>query len=159
MLTLPDPQAILAFLEEFLGDRPPLDAGEGLDLVNPRAGTYITYLKGPDGAVEGAVVTDLIATLYLGGRLLLLPENALSRMVAAGEASEAVLDGLSEVVNELRGLLNQIAVNPHVTPTEPSRYDVPSPDDEAGWVLAPTRRADFSGATDLGTGYLTILGR
>jgi hypothetical protein len=159
MLTLPDTQAVLETLEAFMGDRPALREGEGPDLAAPARGTYITYLKGPDGNVEGAVVTDLAASLYLGGMLLVVPESELALMARQGEASEAVLDGLSEIVNDLRGLLNQIAMNPHVTPTEPVPYSVPGPGDDAGWVLTPSRRVDFGGDTAFGRGYLTLLGR
>ena len=109
MLTLPDPQAVLELIETFTGGRTLWRAREGLDIVNPPRGTYITYLKGPNGNVEGAVVTDLLASLYLGGGLLILPADALAAMARRGEASEAVLDGLSEIVNDLRGLLNKIA--------------------------------------------------
>jgi hypothetical protein len=158
-LTLPEPQAVLDLIEMFIGDRPTLREGEGLKLARPPRGTYITYLKGPDGSTEGAIVTDLNASLYLGGELIMMPPQALAEMHTAGQASEAILDGLGEIFNNLRALLNRIAVNPHVTPTEPQLYQVPTPGDDSGWVLAPSHKVEFSGETDFGTGYLTLLGR
>jgi hypothetical protein len=158
-LTLPEPQAVLDLIESFIGSRPTLRAGEGPNLALPQEGSYITYLKGPDGSIEGAIVTDIATTLYLGGELIMMTDQELAEMYRRGRASEAVLDGLGEILNNLRGLLNRIAVNPHVTPLEPQLYEVPIPIEDIGWVLAPAHRVDFVGETAHGSGYLTLLGR
>jgi hypothetical protein len=158
-LTLPEPQAVLDLIETFIGNRPNLRAGEGPDLSQPQDGSYITYLKGPDGSIEGAIVTDLAATLALGGELIMMSDAERAEMYRGGRASEAVLDGLGEICNNLRGLLNRIAVNPHVTPLEPQLYEVPIAIEDVGWVLAPSHRVDFVGETAFGDGYLTLLGR
>jgi len=140
----------------FIGSRPPLAPGPSLDLTYPAPGTYVTWLKGADGQVEGAIFSDLAASLYLGGELLMMPQPALQEMMAACEASDAVLDALGEVFNNVRALLNRIEMNPHVTPTDPVIYEAPDPD---SWVLKPSRRVDLRGNTSFGPASLTLLSR
>lgn len=155
-LTLPQPKAVLDLLSMFIGSRPPLAPGPSLDLTYPAPGTYVTWLKGADGQVEGAIFSDLAASLYLGGELLMMPQPALQEMMAAGEASDAVLDALGEVFNNVRALLNRIEMNTHVTPTDPVIYEAPDPD---SWVLKPSRRVDLRGNTSFGPASLTLLSR
>lgn len=158
-LTLPQPKAVLDLLSMFIGSRPPLAPGPSLDLAYPLPGTYVTWLKGANGQVEGAIFSDLAASLYLGGELLMMPPAALNEMMATNEASEAVLDALGEVFNNVRGLLNRIEMNTHVTPTDPVPYEAPSSDDPNAWVLKPSRRVDLRGNTKFGTASLTLLSR
>lgn len=155
-LTLPQPKAVLDLLSMFIGSRPPLAPGPSLDLTYPLPGTYVTWLQGADGQVEGAIFSDLAASLYLGGELLMMPQPALDEMMASGEASDAVLDALGEVFNNVRGLLNRIELNAHVSPTDPVLYEAPAPGD---WVLQPSRRLDLRGNTKFGPASLTLLSR
>jgi hypothetical protein len=158
-LTLPQPKAVLDLLSMFIGSRPPLAPGPSLDLACPSPGTYATWLKGANGQVEGAIFSDLAASLYLGGELLMMPPATLQEMMAEGEASDAVLDALGEVFNNVRALLNRIEMNTHVTPTDPMIYEAPDPNGPDGWVLNPSRRVDLRGNTKFGPASLTILSR
>jgi len=158
-LTLPEPQAVLDLLAMFIGERPPLRHCAGIDLTYPPSGTYVTWLKDAQDEVEGAIVADLATSLYLGGELIMMPEATLREMWSEGRASEAVLDGLGEVFNNLRGLLNRIAVNPHVTPTEPEAYHAPAPGSGTEWLLNPSHRVDLAGQTAFGPGFLVLLGK
>lgn len=158
-LTLPQPKAVLDLLSMFIGSRPPLAPGPSLDLAFPLPGTYVTWLKGADGQVEGAIFSDLAASLYLGGELLMMPQPALQEMMKACEASDAILDALGEVFNNVRALLNRIEMNPHVTPTDPVIYEAPDPDGADGWVLKPSRRVDLRGNTTFGPASLTLISR
>lgn len=158
-LTLPEPRAVLDLLSMFIGNRPPLAPAKGLDLTMPAYGTYVSWLKAADGTVEGAILTDLAASLYFGGGLIMMPEAALKDMAKTGEVSAAVLDGLGEIFNNLRGQLNRISMNPHVTPTDPELYDPPAPDGPAGWIYNTPRRIDLHGQTVFGPATLTLLGR
>lgn len=158
-LTLPQPKAVLDLLSMFIGSRPPLAPGPSVDLTYPLPGTYVTWLQGADGRVEGAIFSDLATSLYLGGELLMMPQPALQEMMNSGEASEAVLDALGEVFNNVRGLLNRIEMNPHVSPTDPVIYEALEPGDPNAWVLQPSRRIDLRGNTKFGPGTLTLLSR
>ncbi len=158
-ITLPESKAVLDLLSMFIGSNPVLRQGQGPDYSCPAPGTYITHLKNAEGAVEGAIITDLAATLYIGGGLIMMPEAGLKDMWASGEASEAILDGVGEIFNNVRALLNKIELNPHVNPTEPCLLpgNLAGTDDE--WIMNPGKRVDLTGPTVFGIGTMTILGR
>lgn len=158
-LTLPEPKAVLDLLEMFIGDRPPLAPGTAPDLTRTSYGTYVCWLKGADGNVEGAFFVDLSAALFIGGGLIMMPEAALTEQFKSGKVSEAVLDGLSEIFNNLRGQLNRIELNPHVTPTDAVLYQPPAEDAPEAWVFQPKGRIDLTGMTAFGIGTLTLLAR
>lgn len=158
-LTLPDPKAVLDLLAMFLGNRPPLAPGEGPDLRQPTYGTYVTWLKTADGTIEGAILTDLSASLYLGGGLIMMPEATLRDMLSEGSVSDAVLDGLSEIFNNLRGQMNRINMNPHVSPTDPVAYEPPADDAPEAWIYDATKRLDLRGQTSYGPATMTLIGR
>jgi hypothetical protein len=158
-LTLPEPKAVLDLLTMFLGDRPPLRPGGGPDLRQPSFGTYVTWLKTADGGIEGAILTDLSASLYLGGGLIMMPEPALRDMQREGAVSEAVLDGLSEIFNNVRGQLNRLNMNPHVTPTDPVSYEPPADGTPESWIYDACKRIDLRGETAFGPATMTIVGR
>jgi hypothetical protein len=143
----------------FLGNRPPLAPGEGPNLKQPTFGTYVTWLKTADGTVEGAILTDLSASLYLGGGLIMMPEAALRDMLSEGSVSEAVLDGLSEIFNNMRGQMNRINMNPHVSPTDPVAYEPPADDAPEAWIFSATKRMDLRGQTPYGPATLTLIGK
>lgn len=158
-LTLPEPKAVLDLLSMFIGGRPPLAPSRGMDLTMPAYGTHVCWLEAADGTVEGAILTDMAASLYIGGGLIMLPEAALREMANRGEISEAVLDGLGEIFNNVRGLLNRIKMNPHVSPTDPEPYEPPPTDGPLGWLYTTQRRIDLHGQTAFGPATLTLIGR
>lgn len=156
-LTLPDTKEILSLVEMLIGEKPVFRPGEGWDLTQPNAGAYITFLQGRDNAIEGAIITDLPATLYIGGKLILLPDSTLQDQLNSGEASEPIVDALTEVINNLRTLYNNIELNPHVAPTQTFPYQVPADDDFVAWILNPSKRIDYVGNTVFGTATLTLI--
>ncbi|MBD3220589.1 hypothetical protein GF314_05060 [bacterium] len=158
-LTLPEPKAVLDLLAMFIGDRPPLAPGQAPDLARTSYGTYVCWLQGADGNVEGAFLVDLAAALYIGGGLIMMPEASLVEQFKTGQVSEAVLDGLSEIFNNLRGQLNRIDLNPHVTPTDAVPYQPPAEGASEAWVYEPRGRIDLTGMTAFGIGTLTLLAR
>ena len=158
-LTLPEPKAVLDLLTMFIGDRPPLAPRPGTDLTRTNYGTYVCWLEEADGTVRGAIFVDLAAALYLGGGLIMMPEAALMDMYKSGEVSEAVLDGLAEIFNNLRGQLNRLDMNPHVSPTDAALYQPPAEDADEAWVYAPQKRVDFTGMTAFGPGTMSLLAR
>lgn len=158
-LTLPEPRAVLDLLSMFMGGRPPLAPSRGMDLAMPPYGTHVCWLKTDDGTIEGAILTDMAASLYIGGGLIMMPEAALREMQNRGELSEAVLDGLGEIFNNVRGLLNRISMNPHVSPTDPECYEPPAKDGTLGWLYTTERRVNLHGQTAYGPATLTLIGR
>lgn len=158
-LTFPKTKEILDLVELLIGEKPVFRKGKSWDLSDPEEGCYITFLQGKDKAVEGAIITDLPATLYIGGKLILLPESTLQDQAQNGEAEEPIVEAVTEVINNLRTLFNNIELNPHVAPTKTFPYQVPTEDDYVGWILNPGKRVDYSGDTAYGPATLTLLSR
>ena len=156
-LTLPETKEILDLVELLIDEKPVFREGNGWDLTDPDPGCYITFLQGRDNEVEGAIITDLPATLYIGGKLILLPASTLMDQLNQGVASEPIIDALTEVINNMRTLYNNIELNPHVAPTQTYPYQVPGPDDFVSWVLNPSKRVDYVGDTEYGKATLTLI--
>jgi hypothetical protein len=154
---LPETRDIMELVELLIDEKPVFKKGQGWDLTEPNPGAYITFLQGRDNAVEGAIITDLAATLYIGGKLILLPEASLKDQFKGGQADEPVVEALNEVINNLRTLYNNIDLNPHVAPTQTFPYQVPGPDDFVAWILNPSRRADYVGETNFGPATMTLI--
>ncbi len=156
-LLLPETKDIMELVELLIDEKPVFKKGQGWDLTEPNPGAYITFLQGRDNAVEGAIITDLAATLYIGGKLILLPEASLKDQFQGGQADEPVVEAMNEVINNLRTLYNNIDLNPHVAPTQTFPYQVPGPDDFVAWILNPSRRVDYVGETHLGPATMTLI--
>ena len=156
-LTMPDTKEILGLVELLIGEKPVFRLGQGWDLTQPKEGAYITFLQGRDNRVEGAIIADLPATLYIGGKLILLPEATLVDQMNSGEADEPIIDALTEVINNLRTLFNKIDMNPHVAPTKTYPFQVPAEDDFVAWILNPGKRLDYVGKTIFGPATLTLI--
>lgn len=156
-LAFPKQADVFELIEMLIGERPVFKRGQGFDLRNPPAGCYITFLQGNDYEVQGAVITDLAATLYIGGKLILLPPASLQAQFASGVAEDSVIEAVTEVINNLRTLFNAIELNPHVAPTKTFPYQVPADDDFVAWILKPGKRIDYVGETPYGPGLLTFI--
>ena len=156
-LTLPKTSEIMELVGLLIDEEPMLRVGQGWDLTQPNPGAYITFLQGRDNAVEGAVIADLAATMYIGGKLILMPESTLREQFNSGTVCESVVEALNEVVNNLRTLYNNIDLNPHVAPTQTFPYQVPAEDDFVAWILNPSKRIDYVGDTVVGPATLTLI--
>jgi hypothetical protein len=156
-LAFPKQAEIFELIEMLIGEKPLFKKGPAWDLKNPSDGCYITFLQGKDNEVEGAVITDLAATLYIGGKLIMLQPAALQNQYYSGEAEDSVVEAVTEVINNLRTLFNAIDLNPHVAPTKTFLYQVPSEDDFVAWVLKPGKRVDYTGKTPWGDGTITLI--
>lgn len=154
---MPETKEILDLVELLIGEKPVFKVGDGWNLLQPEPGSYITFLQGRDHRVEGAILTDLPATLYIGGKLILLPEARLMDQMKSGAADEPVVEAVTEVINNLRTLFNNIDLNPHVAPTKTFPYQVPGEDDFVAWVRNPGRRVDYVGTTNFGLATLTLI--
>ena len=157
-LKLPDPQALRDALGMILDDACPLQpAATPIDLA-ARPGTVRgALLLDDDGEPQGAVLADVAATVYLGGSLIMIPAGAQQDQVAADAPAEAVLDAMAEVVNILRGSINAVPGNPHVSPGPLS--SLPELTAAHPWLVEPTARLDLAGPLPCGEGCLVVLAR
>ncbi len=156
-MIMPESAEILDLVELLIGEKPVFSMGNGWDLMAPPQGSYITFLQGRDHAIEGAIITDLPATLYIGGKLIMLPEDAAQEQLKNNEASESVIEAVNEVINNMRTLMNNIDANPQVAPTRTLPYQVPAPEDFVGWIHQPGLRIDYTGETELGTATMILV--
>ena len=156
-LLLPKTRDIMELVELLIDEKPVFKKGQGWDLTQPKPGAYITFLQARDNAVEGAIITDLAATLYIGGKLILLPDATSKDQFNEGQADEPVVEAMNEVINNLRTLYNNIDLNPHGAPTQTFPYQVPGPDDFVAWILNPSRRVDYVVDTHLGPATMTLI--
>lgn len=75
---------------------------------------YISTLVDDEGHEAGAILMDIRATVFLGGTLLMVPEDELSEQVANNKPSEDSVAASSEVCSALSGSLNNVDGNPHL---------------------------------------------
>lgn len=159
-LKLPNAADVIRTLEMMIGQNPILgEGGEAIDLTNPPRSTFVSWLKTEDGSVLGAIVTSLPAAVFLGGTMIMIPVGGQEDQVTSGEASEATVDAMDEINNMMRGLLNKVHENTHVTPSDIAIYETPADGDENAWILDPAERLDLGGALPYGTGHMTLLSR
>jgi hypothetical protein len=87
---------------------------------------WVSRLIDDDGREVGAIVADLHATTALGGALMSLDKAEVEAQRAAGTPSEDVLGAMSEVANNLSGVINQGSRSVHVRvkPIEPLSPEV-----------------------------------
>jgi hypothetical protein len=120
-------------------------------------GLHVACLIDDEDQVVGAIAADLSASIYLGGSLMMLPPAACKDQLKSGEATENVVEALTEVFNNIVTLVNQANGNPHVRVGEARRCNGST---ETAWIQAPAARvdlrADFPG---FAPGVLTMLGR
>jgi hypothetical protein len=107
-----------------------------------------------DGEEAGIVVADLGTVVLLGGALIMLPESSMKEQMADRRPSSPVLEAYAEVVNVLRGVVNNTHRNPHTAPG-PLVPGGAGP----GWPDDPKLRLDLVADSPLGPARLTIRSR
>lgn len=156
-IALPDATNVTDLLEMLVGKPSGLDPEGGeLDVLAPPPGTYISYLVDGEGTRLGAILADLSAALHLGGSMIMLPESALKEEAAKGEATEAIVDAIGEIFNNVRGLVNRFEKNPHVKPGDPVLVSSLDPA-EAALLATSTKSLSLSGETPYGPGHVLLL--
>ncbi len=66
-----------------------------------------------DDHPQCAILADLSATVFLGGKLMMLPDEEIAQQILNGSANAEVVEGFSEIVNNLTVPLNRVETNPH----------------------------------------------
>ncbi len=157
-LKLPEPAALLEILETILDGPTPLrPAEEPFDFRGSDQAIYVSLLRDDEGGVQGAVVADAAATIFLGGALIMVPAGAQQEQWRQGRAEESITDAMSEIVNMLRSVVNGVSGNPHVAPDPLVLLDELA--EEVDWLPSPTGRLDLAGELPFATGHLSILAR
>jgi hypothetical protein len=156
-VTLPDAEEFSDMLGLLLGDPVELSPGEPFG-ETARDDVYCSFLSDDGGEVLGAIEADLPAVVYLGGSLIMLPENALRAQAEDGDVSAHVMDAFQEVVNTLRSTLNHIRENPHVSPG-PLQMVTEEIAGEHAWMNEPAETVALEGEFPIGTGRLVVLAR
>lgn len=110
-------------------DRAPIDAT-----------MFASQLLTDEDEPVGAIVVDLAAAVEHGGTLMMISENARRDLIAAGETTEDIVEGMAEVVNVLSRSFNDVPDNPHIRVTPLVAVD----DDTPAWITKARHRADLS---------------
>ena len=95
---------------------------------------FTTTLIDDENVPMGAIIADLEATVRLGGALVMLGKEAQEKELEAGNPSEDTVSSMSEVVNILSAVFNNIEGNPHLRTTPLIKLDVDTAEE---WTLAP----------------------
>lgn len=119
------------------------------DLTGP---CYICQILDDAGEIEGLILTDLEATVRLGGSLMMTPADEIANQIVNAEPSEDVVDAAAEIFNNLSGVLNNVEGNKHI------KVDTARPlvESEHPWLAEPYVRHDFKFAEGGRLSYLFI---
>jgi hypothetical protein len=112
-ISLPPTTDYVRCIEQLIGGDTTAKAVE--DRVDfSQAALYLSVLIDDEDRVAGAILMDLKATVFLGGTLLMVPENELTQQVANNSPSEDSVAASSEVCSALSGSLNNVSGNPQL---------------------------------------------
>jgi hypothetical protein len=159
-LVIPRPEDVGKVLAILVGRRAPV--AKVLPAKMPKLpllkNCYAATLLSDDDQVQGAIIADLAATVYLGGSLMMLPPGALTEQVRTRKVSEEVADAISEVFNNLTGSLNDIPKNPHLRSSSAEIFDLKS--EAFAWLASAAQRQDFvCSVPNLGDGQLMFFSK
>ena len=157
---MPSFHEVLRTLADIIGGQSMLRrADEAWSLDRIPEGTQVTYMCNESGDRLAAVVSDINATVYLGGKLILMPENSMIKMAGCRYVDETLADAFEEVLNMTRSVFNQQEGSEHLTPEPMQALPNPRSDDCEPWLQNPTERLDLIGDGPLGTMRIAFLFR
>jgi hypothetical protein len=151
---LPAAPEIRACLQTLVGDQVNVREKRPFTFtVSSAEPRWVSRLIDDEGREVGAIVADLYATTALGGALMGLAEAEVEAQRAAAAPSEDVLGAMSEVANNLSGVINQGSRSVHVRvkPIEPLSPDV------LEWAMSPANGLEL--ALEPNGGCLFLLAR
>jgi hypothetical protein len=154
-LKLPSASAVAVCLKTLIGRK------IGLQEVRPgsfpakgkKRPYWFSRLIDDDGNDVGALVTDLMAAIGLGGALMMIPPQELDAQRAAQTPSEDVMSAVAEVMNNLSATINQMPEGPHVR-VQPLEAMT---DANLAWTKAAAHAMDLE--LDDGMGHLLLFAR
>ncbi len=141
-LDVPTVAAMKETIAALLGTE--LEMSEDVKLPLPALGelgapSYICQIIDDAGEIEGLILSDLEATVRLGGSLMMTPAEEIANQIANATPSEDVVDAAAEIFNNLSGVLNAVEGNKHI------KVDTARPlvESEHPWLNEPYVRHDF----------------
>jgi hypothetical protein len=150
-IKFPPVSAINACLKALIGDKVSVREKK-LAEFKPTAGEpyWMSPLIDDDGVEAGMIVADVIATVTLGGQLMMLPPQLLDEQRKSHTPSKDAIEAMSEVANNLSGAFNQIpdAIRLRVKPIEkltPGALD---------WVTTDIHKLQLEVAGGMGSLFL-----
>ena len=149
-LKLPPAAAVATCLQTLLGKK--VSLREVRSTFSPRSQDpfWFSRLVDDEGKEVGVIIADLLATVGLGGALMMVPPQELDAQRALKSPSEDVLSAMEEVANNLSATINQQdpSVHVRVRPLEPMTPD------SLEWTRSSVRSIAFEVAGDLGHLFL-----
>ncbi len=100
---------------------------------------YMCRLIDDAGLEVGAMIADLAATIALGGKLMMIPQEELESMVASKTPSEDVISAMSEVFSTLSGAINAVPDGLHIKVNPLEQLDVQA----VSWTVKCGSRINF----------------
>lgn len=162
-ISLPPNTEVSRILTLLLGKKiemKPVAAGKSPKINALSKGWHASKLNDDQGQVLGALMTDLSATIFFGGSLMMMPPGGLEDMKDEGKASEEVIDATGEVFNNITTLLNQIEGNPHLRVTATTPIDAKLFNAEFSWIAKATSKLELSSSfPPLGEGNLCLFAK
>jgi hypothetical protein len=114
------------------GDVTAKETPKSFDVADERL--FVSLLFNEANTSVGAVVMDVKATVYLGGTLLMVPEDELASQTKSGKPSEDSLAASSEVCSTLSSSINQLSGNAQVRSNFMELLDIA----KHPWLTAPS---------------------
>lgn len=135
-VTLPGVPAVLSTLRQLVGDGLTLDpikeklptAPEALEKLD------VSLFIDDEGAERVVVFANTRATVELGGQLLGVPKAAQEEQIKSGEVEQDLVLAMSEIFNNLSGVVNREEGNPHLKAEAIAK----TPIDRLPWLGAPS---------------------
>ena len=117
---------------------------------------YTCVCRDDDGNASVGIVADIHAALFMGGKLMMMPDAGLEDQADEGDLWEEVLDALSEVYNNLTVTLNATPGASHVVSRPAARPGTLDGDDES-WMKSCKNCLSLSAKFPTGEGKLIIM--
>ena len=153
---LPDSEQVRELLEALLDGCPDLTSSSDVPDAGWMDKAYACICRNDDGESTVGLVADLHAALFLGGKLMMMPDAGLEDQADEGELWEEPLDALSEVFNNLTVTLNATPAATHVV-SRPAARPGSLDGDEAEWMKSCSNCLSLEAKFPTGQGKLVIL--
>ncbi len=121
-IKFPPVSAINGCLRALIGDKVSVKEKKIAEFTPIEGEAYwLSPLIDDDGVEAGMIVTDAIATVTLGGQLMMLPPQELDEQRKNRKPSQDAIEAMSEVSNNLSAAFNHLpdAIRLRVKPIEP----------------------------------------
>lgn len=158
-MQMPSAETVSKLLSSLLGDDYVVKSSDAKANVDDLMKGFAAICYDDAGNPVGAIVADLVATVSLGGKLMMLPQGGLEDQVDEGKADEMVVEAVSEVFNNLTSTMNRTPGNPHIRSDPATAVAALVGQDSGSWMKTASVRGDYSGEFCCGMGKVAIIWR